>query len=304
MEHDPASLATLTRQIFDQHHRIQAASTELYERLVSLVSPGYFGVAEDYFLDKSVLDAGCGSNANASFGFLTMGARHVCSADLDDAWMDCARQRLAQFGDRSALQSQDVLNLTFGDGSFDFVHCAGVLHHTADPAGGFRELARVTRPGGATFITIMANGDGILYQWVNLLRRRYAEDELFRSLVSRVDGAMLTRFIEWLLDAKEQHEPTPEHERQVLLSLVDDDLALTIRDRLEAPTYGEFAFTEAEVRGWYEEAGYTDVRRITRYPEGFRNLRRFLAPMYEAYESPASRLLFGEGYVQMIGTKQ
>lgn len=298
-----ADFATLTRDVFDRHHRIQEGDSALYDRLVSLITPEYFGVPEDYFRDKTVLDAGCGSNANASFGFLSLDAAHVTSADVGEHWMDCARGRLARFGDRSTLSAQDVLAMTFPDASFDFVHCAGVLHHTADPAAGFRELARVTKRGGHTYITVMANGDGILYQWINAMRKRYSDDEGFRLLVNRLDGTALRRGLEWLLEAKESREPTPERERQFLFSLVDDDLALTIRDRLEAPTYWEFDFSEAQLRDWYEAAGYADVRRISRYTHGFRNLRRFLAPLYEDYDHPAARLFFGEGYVQLIGTK-
>jgi ubiquinone/menaquinone biosynthesis C-methylase UbiE len=293
----------VTRGVFDRHHRVQAANSDLYDRLVSLVSPEYFGLPADHFRARTVLDAGCGSNANASFAFLALGAARVHSADLGEAWMDCARARLEPFAERSVLDAQDVLLLSYPDASFDFVHCAGVLHHTTDPARGFRELARVTRPGGRTFITMMANGDGLLYQGVNLLRRRYAEDEVFRRQVNHLDGATLARFVQWLLDAKDAREPSTSAEREVLLSLVDDDLALTIRDRLEAPTYSDFDFTEAQLRGWFEAAGYVNVRRLTRYTRHFRNARRFLAPLYEQYDHPYAKLLFGEGYVQLIGTK-
>jgi SAM-dependent methyltransferase len=302
-EHDDAAFRTVTRSVFDAHHREQASDERIYERLTGLVTPDYFGVADDFFTTRDVLDAGCGSNANASYAFLRCGARHVHSVDVGDEWMDCARARLGEFGERSSLGSEDVLDLGLGDGSFDFVHCAGVLHHTLDPARGFRELARVTRPGGQLFVTIMANGDGVLYQCINLLRRRYQEDASFRRSVDGLTADTLRAGIEWLLSVKEANEPSTSEEAGVIRGLVDEDLVLTVKDRLQAPTYHEFAFTEEQVRSWYLAAGFGEVRRLTRYTRGFENLRRFLAPLYYHHDHPVARFWFGEGYVQMIGTK-
>lgn len=305
------TLARATRRVFDAHHREQAADDEIFQRLISLVSPSYFGFDDDYFSDKVVLDAGCGSNANATFAFLAHGAAHVCAADLGSEWMDCARQQLARFAPRFELSAQDVLALTLPENRFDFVHCAGVLHHTADPEAGFRELARVTKPSGHLFVTIMANGDGVIYSCVNHLRRRYAEDAGFRSAVDGLTPRVVDDALDWLLAARrEQGEADGEESRlqvadeeRFVRSLFDGDLVLTIKDRLQAPTYHEFDFTEAQVRSWFAACGFSDVRRLSRYPHGFRNLRRFLAPMYHEYDHPVARFWFGEGYLQMIGRK-
>lgn len=293
----------LTRAIFDEHHREQDADDRIYERLVSLVSPGYLGLDEDHFVGRTVADVGCGSNANASVAFLRLGAAHVHSVDLGEDWMDCAARRLAPFGSRSTMGSQDVQDLTLETASFDFVHCAGVLHHTADPHRGFRELARITRPGGHTFITVMGTADGLIYQFVNLLRDRYRAEAPFRALVDGLSAADLHAAIESVLAAKEAHEPSTAEERRVVHSLVDEDLVLTIKDRLQAPTYHGFALREPLVRDWFVAERFVDVRRVSRYTYGFQNVRRFLAPLYEDYRSPLAQLLFGDGYVQMIGRR-
>jgi SAM-dependent methyltransferase len=292
-----------TRGVFDPHHREQARSPRIYRRLTSLVSAEYFGLPPGWFEGRVVLDAGCGSNANASYALLELGAGKVCSLDLGSAWMDCARAQLASFADRSVLVDGDVLALGFDDGEFDFVHCAGVLHHTRDPSAGFRELARVTKRGGFTFISVMATGAGIVYQAVNQLRRRYAADEGFRVAVDALDADRLRGMMSWLVAVKEEHEGVTDAEREVISSLFDDDFVLTLKDRLQAPTYHDFAFTEADIRRWFEAAGFEEPRRLTRYTKGFANLRRFFAPLYCHYDHPMSRFLFGDGYVQMIGRK-
>ncbi|TCO15701.1 methyltransferase family protein [Kribbella steppae] len=300
-EYRPFNLEDRTREVFDAHHRAQAANERIFRRLVSLVSEEYFGVDAGYFEGRSVADVGCGSNANASVAFLQLGAAHVHSVDLGVEWMDCATERLAPFGSRSTLGTEDVHRLTMATGSFDFVHCAGVLHHVRDPTTGFGELARVTRPGGYTYISVMGTCDGVIYRVINGLRDRYEADPSFRTAVDGLTIDHLRTAISWLLDSKERHEPSTQAERDVLLSLVDEDLVLTIKDRLQAPTYHGFAIVESLARSWFTAVGYQDVRRLTRYVYGLENVRRFLAPLYLEYTHPLARLLFGDGYVQLIG---
>jgi SAM-dependent methyltransferase len=293
-----------TRTVFDRHHREQAGNEHIFGRLVGLISEEYFGVEPGAFATWRILDAGCGSNANASFAFLARGAKSVVSLDLGDAWISCASTRLSRFGDRSELVPGNVLSLPFEAGRFDLVHCAGVLHHTADPARGFRELARVTGPGGRLFVTIMGNANGIIYSCINTLRQKYLSDAQFRATVDGLDVEVLSAGIGWLLSEKDDAEPELlPGENAVFRSFFDQDLILTIKDRLQAPTYHEFAFTETQIREWFADAGFEDVRRLTRYPKGFRNLRRFLAPMYCHYDHPTARLWFGDGYIQMIGRR-
>ena len=298
-----SEFAKMTRSVFDKHHREQSDDEALFSRLTSLISADYFQVPEDWFKNKTILDMGCGSNANASYAFLSLGAKCVYSADIGDQWMDCANKRLRQFGDRSILQSEDVLNLSFDNNRFDFVHCAGVLHHTADPEKGFRELARVTMVTGQQFISIMGTGKGLIYVCVNHLRDLYKKDAEFRKTIDNMNVDSLTHNVEWILDEKEKYEGCTSEEKDYFRGMFDNDLILTIKDRLQAPTYHRFDFSEAQIRGWYEREGYKNIRRITRYTKYFKNMRKYFVPMYYHYDHPLSRLLFGEGYIQMIGTK-
>ncbi len=294
-----------TRSIFDAHHREQLEHGHTFPRLVSLVSASYFGLPESWFEGKTVLDAGCGSNANASVAFLQMGAARVDSVDLGEEWMEVAQRNLHPFGDRSAMRSESVLDLSMANETYDFVHCAGVLHHTADPRGGALELCRVTRPSGYTFISVMANAGGVLYQFINMLRSRYKEDPTFRKTIDELSSERISSGVEWILGEKGRHEfgELVDGEDDVFRSLFDPDIVLTIKDRLQAPTYHDFDFTESEIRSWFLDSGYVDAQRISRYTTGFHNFRRFLAPMYLNYDHPVSRFWFGEGYVQMIGRK-
>ena len=55
---------------------------------------------------------------------------------------------LRDFEGKYTITTDNVLKMQFDDNFFDFVHCAGVLHHTEDVFTGLKELARVTKKEG------------------------------------------------------------------------------------------------------------------------------------------------------------
>lgn len=53
-----------------------------------------------------------------------------------------------------AMRRMDVTRMDFEDGSFDVVLCLHMLNEVPDEAQALRELARVTAPGGETFVQL------------------------------------------------------------------------------------------------------------------------------------------------------
>jgi SAM-dependent methyltransferase len=103
-------------------------------------------IRAEWYRGKAVLDAGCGHGryvaAFSALGAGAVGLDASAAIDLTGLPRDDPSIQLVQ---------GDVLSLPFRDESFDLAFCDGVLHHTPDPARGFRELARVVRPGGAVY---------------------------------------------------------------------------------------------------------------------------------------------------------
>ena len=85
-----------------------------------------------------------------------------------------------------------------------------------------------------------------------------------------------------------------------ITSLIDNDLILTIKDRIQTPIYDETPIDD--VVNWLENNGFVDIERLTRYPK-FNNIRQFLSPLYHNYESDLSKILFNEGYLHMKALK-
>ena len=78
------------------------------------------------------------------------------------------------------------------------------------------------------------------------------------------------------------------------------DLVLTIKDRITAPVYR--GIPEQELVSWLGANGFTNVQRLTRYLK-CRDIRRFLSRFYFEYGHRFSRVLYGDGYVQLKATK-
>jgi ubiquinone/menaquinone biosynthesis C-methylase UbiE len=112
------------------------------------------GVRPDDYAGRDVLDLGCGTGEYALW-YATNGARHVTGVDLSDGSLRRAAEQAAQSAVANVTFSkQSVLDLEFPDATFDYAYSVGVLHHTGDPFQGFRELARVTRPGGVVVVSL------------------------------------------------------------------------------------------------------------------------------------------------------
>lgn len=127
---------------------------ELFEESVALFAQRFEANGFDlsWFREKRCLDAGCGGG-RYSIAMGRLGAAKVIGCDVSaEGIKDCRRR--AKGVPTVSFDEASVLDLPFEDASFDFVCSSGVLHHTADPARGLREITRVLRPGGRVFLLL------------------------------------------------------------------------------------------------------------------------------------------------------
>ena len=264
-------LESQTREIFHELHKAQGQDDAIFRRLTALLTPAYLNEPDDFFRGKICLDAGCGSNANATHSMLTH------------------------------LSTDNVLHLSFPDNMFDFAHCSGVLHHAADVFTGLKELARVTKPGGILYIMTYGKG-GLIRDIVTCLRQKYQQDAAFKQFVDHLDAGFFIDLLQHLAAGMLAHGDAygAKLSQELIHELVDADLVLTIKDRITAPLYQEHS--EAELTAALRELGLTRIERLTRYPQ-FTNIRRFLSPLYFRYDSDFARLFYGDGSVQLKAMK-
>ena len=118
----------------------------------------------------------------------------------------------------------------FRDGQFDVVLCNGVLHHTSDPYGGFRSVARLVKPGGHVIVG---------------LYNRYGRLALdARRMFFRMSGGKFRGLDPYL--------------RRTRMSDAKRDAWFA--DQYEHPH--ESKHTMGEVLGWFESSGFEFVNGI------------------------------------------
>lgn len=87
----------------------------------------------------------------------------------------CPGLRYSEFGSACAeLPSQDLMNLTYADASFDIAITSDTLEHVPDVDRALRELLRVLRPGGAHVFTVPVVWDRATRQRATLRDGRLA----------------------------------------------------------------------------------------------------------------------------------
>ena len=290
-----------TRDIYHDIHTKQGDDKEIFSRLVQLLNPNYLKEKDDFFKGKVCLDAGCGSNANSTYSMLKHGAKKVYAFDLDETIFEKTPKYLKEFEGKYELKVDNVLNMQYEDNFFDFVHCAGVLHHTTDLPAGIKELARVTKEGGILVITTYGKG-GLVRELTSYLRDKYKTDNEFKTLIDKIAAQYFERFFQEIFSIMSNNDDRPINlpTKDIMRSMFDEDLALTIKDRVKSPVYLEHS--EEEIISFLREAGFPLTYRLSRYPI-YTNIRKFLSPLYYQYSSEFSKLLYGSGDIQIKAKK-
>jgi SAM-dependent methyltransferase len=206
---------------------------------------------------KVVLDVGVGtgrfSDVVARWGGIPVGV------DLSLAVLS-ARRNLAT----DALVAQaDLFALPFREDAFDHVFSIGVLHHTPSTRDAFRAIARHAKPGGTVAIAVYEDHP-TFYRYSTRYRR--ATSEMSHPLLHLLSHAAVPL---WHVEqaAKTLFGPFGPHVAGRLRT------AFPIRDHADplwrvldtfdwySPRF-QWKHDEREVRRWFEELGFSDVRRM------------------------------------------
>jgi len=117
--------------------------------------------------DPEVLDLGTGT---ARIPIL-MAERHPTARILA---LDAAREMIrvgtrnviaAGLADRVKLQQMDVKAMRLPKHAYDLVMCNSTIHHIPDPVVVFREIGRLTKPGGAIVVRDLARPASFEAAW-------------------------------------------------------------------------------------------------------------------------------------------
>jgi carbamoyltransferase len=97
--------------------------------------------------NSAVLEVGCGTGQLSNF--LGISCRRVVGTDICMNSLRLGDAFRKKHGlDRVRFTQMNLFRPVFKPAQFDVVLCNGVLHHTADPFGGFKQLTPLVKPGG------------------------------------------------------------------------------------------------------------------------------------------------------------
>ncbi len=108
-----------------------------------------------------VLDVGCGLGGTARYLAVEHGCQ-VTGIDLTEEYVEVANAlaKLVGLDDRTRFLQANALAMPFADGEFDMVWTQHVQMNIADKAAFYREIGRVTAPGGRFLFHDIFAGDG------------------------------------------------------------------------------------------------------------------------------------------------
>lgn len=192
--------------------------------------------------DALVLDAGSGTGQLTNFLGMDW-RRRVIGADVCMNSLKLAKG----FRDRFGIVNADFLQMNlyrppFADASMDVIISNGVLHHTADPEGGFRAILTKLKPGGYILVG--------LYNWLGRLptlwRRRLIEvfGDRMASLDRRLRGERLNtgRWAAWFRD-QYRHPHESKHSMDEVLGWFERN---GVQFLSSIPSIGDVEFDENE----------------------------------------------------------
>jgi ubiquinone/menaquinone biosynthesis C-methylase UbiE len=102
----------------------------------------------DELRDKDVLEIGVGHGTHAQL--ISPRCRSFTGIDLTSRAAEMASKRLRLFNIPGKVLEMDAEQMSFPDGSFDFIWSWGVIHHSADTRRVLQEMNRVLRANAST----------------------------------------------------------------------------------------------------------------------------------------------------------
>lgn len=284
-------------QIFNKIHKVQINKKGDLTRLTEKINEKYFNLPKGFFKDKVCLDAACGGNGFVPGKLIRLGAKFVDCFDYNHFHKASIKKALDGYDDKYTFHIQ---NLTKYDhayfSKYDFVHCSGAIHHDKKYKKILKNLSKYVKPGGYLFISSYGKG-GLIRNVVRFLRKEIKRSPPLRKFLHEVSFSEIKNFI--LSSAFAFNKDYKKYEKEFEL-FFNEDLLLTIKDRLLAEHYIEIDY--AEIKNILKTCNFKNFKDLNFYPQ-FNNMRKFLSPFYFYKNHKFSKLLYGKGLPQIIAKK-
>ncbi len=200
------------------------------------------GIRPEGLTGKMVLDAGCGDGF--LLGILGQYPAEIVGIDINTS-IEIPRRRCIHLANVTVLQA-DIFAAPFVAASFDYVWCEGVLPLAEDPRKGFQALSDLVKPGGRLYIWVYPSENLSIYQHLR---------DLFRVAHMLPRWFLLPVCYGLALPLSLARRVLRPHAHRESLASV----AFALFDNLSP--HLQKRHTVTEVRTWFEEAGFSDLKQ-------------------------------------------
>tara|TARA_B100001029_G_scaffold178002_1_gene183749 strand:- start:910 stop:1779 length:870 start_codon:yes stop_codon:yes gene_type:complete len=280
-----------TKKIFSKIHPKQYKSKKIFGRLNILFNHSFFKVNKNFFKNKICLDAASGTNLNATLNLLKLGAKYVYSCDFNTKLKKITKNEFKPYKKKYEVKVANIKKLPYEDEFFDFVLCKGAIHHTTDYKKSIDELCRVTKKEGYIYLEAYGSG-GIIREITSFLRKKIIKDKAFKKEIVNLNKTKVVKLINYM---------TNNNFKKKIDILFDEDLVLTIKDRLLSPLYEEFS--DVDIKKILKKNRFYQIKRLKRKPH-FSNVRKYLINIYENYNTQYAKFLYGSGMPCIFAKKR
>ena len=292
-----------TRQLFHGIHSKHLENKKSLKRLQKLIDTKRFGVKKNFFCEKICLDAGCGSSYHGSINLIKLGAKKVTGMDLDNTILKNKKKLkkiLNQDFSKLDIKIGSVLKMPFKKDLFDFVLCQGVIHHTTNPKKGFKECYRVLKKNGYAYFQMNGKG-GLINEFVmTYLRDYYSENKQFKNFVDNANQNNLKKYLLYIKKNLVINNVESNSFLESLAKLIDEDLILSLKDRICSPIYEKYSYEE--LKKDLKKIGFKKIKRI--YTDvKYENLRNIFTHFYRNPNLKESKFLYGSGLINVLVQK-
>ena len=296
------------RKIYHKQHTRRVNDKKSIDRFIKIYSTEFFKIPKKFFVNKKVLDAGCGSTGYFIIAINKLGSKDIHGIDLGTKFISSTKKSLKNYNislNDVTLKTGSVLKIPYDDNYFDFTCCNGVLahlHSLKEARQAISELSRVTKPNGYMFISSgpMNSTAGLLENAVVPAIKNYYDKNInFKKFIDGLSPEDFSQIMDFI--SKKMKEHTNEKiDLDRFKPLFDIDFCVTIQDMLQTPL--RQSFPENFILDEYKKNGFKNVKQLKKYIER-KNIRKFTAPLHYYTNNKISKLIYGTGYLEYIGKK-
>tara|TARA_B110000196_G_C21145100_1_gene666135 strand:+ start:2420 stop:3307 length:888 start_codon:yes stop_codon:yes gene_type:complete len=285
------------RSVFSKIQAKQSRLTVTSERVFKLLTEKGLGLPKNYFKDKICADLGCGSTGFGGLNLLNMGAKEVHLMDLHKNIIKPVKKNLRKYSGKFHIHEGSLEKAPFKDNYFDFVLCQGVIHHMDNDEKAFKEIHRILKKNGKTYIGVRGEG-GLIPKILNdVIVQEYKNNPLVKKLLNEIMNNEFSKYKNFFISNSNN---TGKKLLSFLSKYIDEDFILTMKDRILSPKYHQY--NEKKLRSKLNKLGLKKIYRIKKKVK-YNNIRSLVAPMYYQYDHLISKVLYGDGSIAIVSTK-